>query len=652
MSIATLPLSLRKAIHGAVVLICLLFASLPTFAQQQTFPPHSPNQCTPAREPAEIVREVRLAGDVVDRAVVELPDRLKREWLREDIRLRYQIALDRCDSGDQQYVWIYRIGGPYRVFADGQPLSPIEPAANASNAVYNGRTPALFSISASAKHLQFDIEGMPFMAHGLVDISIGSITSLASVRRWDQRALTLVNDTASLMIGSMGFILLLGWLRRREDRATLWFACACLLWALRGLLYQRFTIDPWIMLFEQTNPALVTLTTMCLVGATLHSFDTKLRYWQPVLLAWGAGITLCFGLTLWLEQGGGAIRSFAFASSMLLCLGLCVWLLTLHSRGLPKARLLAIGLLISLLGALHDIGMVVGWARPDNWSFLTPAFAVMLLLYGGVLFQYILRQLRESERANELLEARVAEKSRELQASQALLREREVADARAQERTIFQREMHDGLGSHLLATLRGIQLGSLTHPQIETALQEGLDEMRLIINTSDLNQGLFMSALAWRTRWEPRLEILGIELDWRLDEEIALLSLDVHVSLQWLRVMQEAVTNVIKHANASQVQIHWTLTRNAKAFMLKLFIADNGSGIQPSPEPASGRGLANMRARAHQIGAFINWRHSSSPDGAAAGTIVEMWASYEDPSTPPPETPETADFTMRSTDPI
>jgi signal transduction histidine kinase len=68
------------------------------------------------------------------------------------------------------------------------------------------------------------------------------------------------------------------------------------------------------------------------------------------------------------------------------------------------------------------------------------------------------------------------------------------------------------------------------------------------------------------------------------------------------RIAQEALTNIARHARASQVIIRLT----ADAHAIKLLIEDNGQGLPPGeetdPRPGPSLGMVGMRARARQCG--------------------------------------------------
>ena len=77
-----------------------------------------------------------------------------------------------------------------------------------------------------------------------------------------------------------------------------------------------------------------------------------------------------------------------------------------------------------------------------------------------------------------------------------------------------------------------------------------------------------------------------------------------HAALQLLRVAQEALTNVLKHAHASRVQVRLRQAGD----LLELQVEDDGRGGGAAPTD-SGRGMSNMRARAQQLGGRLDVRN-------------------------------------------
>lgn len=82
------------------------------------------------------------------------------------------------------------------------------------------------------------------------------------------------------------------------------------------------------------------------------------------------------------------------------------------------------------------------------------------------------------------------------------------------------------------------------------------------------------------------------------------------------RLIQESLTNICKHANASLVKV----AIEERSGLLLISVTDNGKGIDPSRLSESSRGTLYMRLRAALIGAKVSWKQG--PDGK--GTTVEI----------------------------
>jgi len=102
--------------------------------------------------------------------------------------------------------------------------------------------------------------------------------------------------------------------------------------------------------------------------------------------------------------------------------------------------------------------------------------------------------------------------------------------------------------------------------------------------------------------------------DEALDEK---LSLPPNAQIQIYRIAQEALSNICRHANAKRVKMH-AVVIDGGGFELK--IEDDGSGFDiGEAQRNSGRGVANIRARASMIDARVEWSKR-----AAGGTVFRL----------------------------
>lgn len=233
-------------------------------------------------------------------------------------------------------------------------------------------------------------------------------------------------------------------------------------------------------------------------------------------------------------------------------------------------------------------------------------------LYTAVLRDITLRLEREDElrRSNRQL--------RELSAS--------LQSVREEERTRIARELHDDLGQQLTGLRMNLSwMGSklrADNPELSekvTGLQRQIDMTIASVRriTAELRPlmlddlGLF-AAVGWLT--EDVAKKTGLEVDAHLDPVEPELDMDTSSAL--FRIVQESLTNVVRHADASCV--HVALEVAGKFLILR--VEDDGKGMGPADQvkPRS-FGLLGIRERAYILGGEV--RLSSRP---GRGTSIEV----------------------------
>jgi signal transduction histidine kinase len=260
---------------------------------------------------------------------------------------------------------------------------------------------------------------------------------------------------------------------------------------------------------------------------------------------------------------------------------------------------------IALGAAVHDFLVFVGvlpYGSPELLNIATP---VLLIALGAALIDRFVRSLADVEKTNTELESRIHEREQLLKRNFDRLRESERVKASAQERQRIMQDMHDGLGSQLLSSLMLVERGALTNEQVAQILRESIDDMRLAIDALAAENSDLLSALGnMRFRMEPRLKAAGMELQWDargLPEEV---DIDPDSVLPVLRIVQEALTNAIKHSRARAVRVTLGVDHDGDSQWLSIRVTDNGRGLAANAA-GSGRGMLNMRNRAGKIGALL-----------------------------------------------
>ncbi len=209
---------------------------------------------------------------------------------------------------------------------------------------------------------------------------------------------------------------------------------------------------------------------------------------------------------------------------------------------------------------------------------------------------------------------------------------RQAADlGSAQERARLAQELHDSVTQALFSmtlTTRSVELLMDRDPaaarqmlgELRELEREALAEMRALIfelRPANLEQDGLVQAIRTHAAGIQGRVGLVVQVECAVPDERA--ALEVETALY--RITQEALHNVVKHADASRVSISLVGSHGSD---MRLSVQDDGSGFDPTVIPAGHMGIAGMRARASQIGATIDV--SSTP---GSGTRIEVLVPRE-----------------------
>jgi signal transduction histidine kinase len=285
---------------------------------------------------------------------------------------------------------------------------------------------------------------------------------------------------------------------------------------------------------------------------------------------------------------------------------------TVQRAGDPAEALAeAISVVRSSLGA-RGAGVVVGAAGEAGGepvvSFVDGDLGarprvVELVWHGERTGRLLLAGARQSRRRLSVMAKHLAELAHAVRLSTDLRNSRErISATQDEERRRLGRELHDGLGPTLTSVTMTLDEARrrLEHdPQlVDELLVRVREEMTsTLVSVRELVDGLR----------PPALEELGLagalgelgrmpgpRVDVRVEGELG--DLPAAAETAAYRIVQEALTNVRRHARATSVLV--TLTRDDGA--LRLSVADDGIGLPEEPSP--GVGLTSMRERAAELG--------------------------------------------------
>lgn len=187
----------------------------------------------------------------------------------------------------------------------------------------------------------------------------------------------------------------------------------------------------------------------------------------------------------------------------------------------------------------------------------------------------------------------------------------------AKERERIMRDMHDGVGGHLVAALALLEARPASPIQIKQCLQDCLANIRVVILSLDPTSSDLATLLGmFRHNISAMIKSAGIELIWSIENIENAPVLSSKDALNILRIMQEAITNVIKHSKADSLKITtWEHTINSKRY-IKIALSDNG--VNHNTGSANGYGIKNMKSRAKELNSLLSIEVSNK------GTCVSL----------------------------
>ncbi len=192
-----------------------------------------------------------------------------------------------------------------------------------------------------------------------------------------------------------------------------------------------------------------------------------------------------------------------------------------------------------------------------------------------------------------------------------------------EERTRIARDLHDRLGQYLTYISLEIERikddpkkrnEALTnlHTEVQRAIsefRETLLELRVAVS-KDRPLRIVLQEVVERFEKRSKIKVrLAVEANER--------RLPAPIENELLRITQEALTNIEKHADASEVHIRWSISDQTGV----LLVSDNGRGFDPGKGiRGSAYGLVGMRERAAAIGASIE---ITSEPGHGTNIVVQ-----------------------------
>jgi signal transduction histidine kinase len=342
----------------------------------------------------------------------------------------------------------------------------------------------------------------------------------------------------------------------------------------------------WLFIIGEVQPENRWYPKLCAVVGLIGPVVYLVNFWLHDVSfmpdferVWGM-LTAAVGLYALYVLGGSLYRQptwrkFIFLATTLIASGLALGDILLRSSG------------SSIFGSL---GYSTQIAAP-----------LWLSALATVLMTDFIASLRNQDSQHREMADHLAVQQSKMKALHETNQLRERESATLQERQRIMSDIHDGLGSQLVSSLALSERGHLDQVQTSLLLRECIDDLRLAIDTlSDGDNQFEVAAGNLRFRLEPRLRAAGIHLSWRVTHSADAGAIPSSANLALLRILQECITNALRHSGADQIGVNLDTT----ARLFTMTIADNGRGFS-APHSTIGRGINLMQKRARGMHAIL-----------------------------------------------
>lgn len=476
--------------------------------------------------------------------------------------------------------------------------------------------------SAIRDHNVLEIELFTYPGYGLLaPVFIGPKADIDAIYKhrifWQQ---TINKYLFAISLCAAAFSMLL-WLHQPRRTAFLYFGLASVCWSFYNLNLFIVSIPVSGKLWWWWVHSCIDLWAVLMVLFSHRIIDVYHPRAEQALLSFALGASAVYFVS--------DLSNFAAISNRLhlVSFGLLAYIALRHlarwrQPNSAESRLLAVGSVVMLALATNDMYInsyaalaLIDANEPLRWlhrfslaPMAEPLFACAML---WLLIKHYTRLAHNIDDLQQNLEAKIQHITRDYQREQLNLQQLHISQAAAAERQHIYQNLYEDLADKLSAIYH-----SATDAKQADAAQAAIAELRDTAQTHQQQQHQLDLELAnIRIEFSKRCEQAKLQLEWTTMQELPPLALSSSRALALKRIMREALSNILKHADATTVAV--SLGMSADNTQLQLWLADNGRGI--AANASNGRGMANMYKRADDIGALL-----SIKPHPAGGTIVEL----------------------------
>lgn len=563
--------------------------------------------------PATIAENVAITTTIAGVVSTDPNGRLPYHWDRRngkvDGQAHFQAEISVADPSEPLALYIPRLGNTFTISINGHELDrygtfPPDLYDDAATTPRYYTVPAQWLKPITAVEVTVGVTGG--RGGGLSTITTGlpsEVRGAYALEYFLEVSGRLVLVVIATVLGALALLL---WLRQR-DAAYLYYALAELLWAL---LTSRtlFTTPllPWPWWGHLSQAALVLAVPLqCKFALMVVNRDQGwLRNWTWGMLVLGIPVIAVDSL-LDYKWAYAIWRVLLTLNAMAMA-----WAVLSATRrnALPEHKVLAAAVVLVVVAAIRDV--LTSFSQ-DTFYFVSMtryAWTGLGISFAWVIVERMHRSSIALVSMNATLSEQLAIQSKQLTDNYVKERIRDVEHGALLERQRLTRDLHDGLGGHLVGLLRMAHLPSVSKEDVATQLRLAVDQLKITVDAMQETDGDIPSLLgSVRYRLTRRLNAAGIDLQWDVEQLPAIAHWGVRQSYELQMILLETFTNMMVHSHASQAKLSARQKHIAGRECIEIAITDNGTGFDPTPSPVrNGRGVANMNMRAATLGAELS----------------------------------------------
>jgi len=549
---------------------------------------------------------------------VQLPDDWSRRWGGFDGVVWYRLTFDAPGTTGQAALMIdyWSLAGAVwlngsLLYRDASLVEPLSRSWNVSRLFY--LSPPTLVVGENT--LLIRVSGLSAFQPGLGAVTAGDAVA---IQAYFSDIEFLRHDIPVFEIAftlALAIFFLIVWLLRKSEAGYGWYALMSLAWA--GYSINQIATSTWPLnntnSWSRINMIMFMLCCVAFFMFTMRFCERRFPRLEQAVLA-------SFALaTVWmlLSSDIATTRIALSMLSLILYLVACIAFLVL-TRKVRRLDVIALNIVnfIVLLGAVHDILLFTGGLPGTLYYFpITTQLRVVSMAF--VLAWHFVASLTRIERFNQELVDKITVAKQELALTLREQHEMALSNTRQAERMSLLHNLHDGLGGTLVNNIALLErkpkrFGS---DRFLSILKELREELRIVVDTSTGQNNEPQSLAEWlaplRSRYVLLCENRDVTCDWHL-AGLENRYMPSRYSRELMRMLQECVTNALKHAEPRNISIALRVEDN----FLLMRVEDDGRGFDVT-KPGPGIGLEGLKTRTRRLNGTL------SIDSQPGATVIE-----------------------------